>query len=70
MLEALSIDNLILRVKGEYREMPGLSLTFSQAQRFWNMEPSRCKTVLDALVHLQFLHKTPLGCYARRETFA
>ena len=70
MLEALSIDNLILRVKGEYREMPGLSLTFSQAQRLWNMEPSRCATVLDALVRLQFLHKTALGYYARREALA
>ena len=30
----------LIRVLGEYREMPGLALTFSQAQRLWGCDGS------------------------------
>ena len=38
------------RVRAEYQEMPGLSLTLSQAARLFNLEPARCARVLDTLV--------------------
>ena len=43
-------DTLHARVRGEYREMPGLRLTLPQAARLFNLEPARCEQVLDALV--------------------
>lgn len=43
-------DILHERVRGEYREMPGLRLTIAQAARLFNLEPNQCEQVLDALV--------------------
>ncbi len=44
-------DNLIhARVRAEYLEMPGLSLTLPQAARLFNLEPARCARVLHTLV--------------------
>jgi hypothetical protein len=52
-------------VRGEYLEMPGLSLTEPQAQRLWSMEPAVCRAVLDALVETGFLRRTLSGGYVR-----
>jgi len=43
-------DTLHARVRGEYREMPGLRLTLPQAARLFNLDPAQCEQVLDALV--------------------
>ena len=47
-----AIGELLLRVEGEYREMPGLSLTVPQAERLWGLDASTCASVLTA-------HRTP-----------
>ena len=41
---------LIARILGEYREMPGLALTLSQAQRMWGCDAATCHAVVDLLV--------------------
>ena len=43
-------DALRARVRGEFREMPGLRLTLPQAARLFSLEPSRCERILRALV--------------------
>jgi len=43
-------DTLHVRVRGEYREMPGLRLTVPQAARLFNLAPAECERLLDALV--------------------
>jgi hypothetical protein len=43
-------DTLHVRVRGEYREMPGLRLTVPQAARLFNLEPAQCERLLEALV--------------------
>jgi hypothetical protein len=43
-------SDLCERVRGEYREMPGLRLTLAQASRLFNLEASQCARVLQALV--------------------
>ncbi len=42
--------NLITRVIGEYREMPGLALTLDQAQRLWGCDAATCRALVDRLV--------------------
>ena len=44
-------DTLHARVRGEYREMPGLRLTVPQASRLFNIEPMRCAQLLNILVN-------------------
>ena len=58
-------DELILRVRGEYREMPGLSLTVPQAQRLWGLEHSTCQTLFEHLVEARFLRSTRHGRFVR-----
>jgi hypothetical protein len=48
-------QDLCTRVHAEYREMPGLRLTLSQASRLFSIEPTRCERVLGALVHAGLL---------------
>ena len=59
------VAELIVRIQGEYREMPGLKLTEFQAQRLWGLDEGTCALVLTALVKQQFLRRTPAGTYLR-----
>jgi DNA-binding IclR family transcriptional regulator len=40
----------VARVLGEFREMPGLTLTLAQAARLFDLGPARCERVLGRLV--------------------
>jgi hypothetical protein len=42
--------DLLRRIEGEFREMPGLRLTLSQAARLFSLDPLECERVLQALV--------------------
>jgi hypothetical protein len=59
------IGHWLERVRGEYRDMPGLSLTERQAQRLWGLEPADCRAVLDVLIATGFLRRTNEGGYVR-----
>ncbi len=54
------------RVRGEYREMPGLLLTEAQAARLFGLESDVCRHVLATLVAEGFLVRTRDGRYARQ----
>ena len=56
-------ETLAARVRGEYREMPGLQLTLPQACRLWQLNPSTCEPLLQSLVIEGFLLKTARGLY-------
>lgn len=64
-MKSKSVDAIVQRVRGEYLEMPGLSLTERQAQRLWHLEPEACHSLLRALVESGFLRQTPRGGYVR-----
>jgi hypothetical protein len=49
---------LLDRIRGEFREMPGLRVTLPQAQRLWQLEAADCEAALHALVHEGFLGVT------------
>jgi hypothetical protein len=60
-----SIGEWIDRVRAEYREMPGLSLTIQQAARLLGLEPSACRALFDVLHTSGFLRRTASGEYVR-----
>ena len=41
---------LIERILGEYREMPGLTLTADQARRLWGCDSETCRRAIQTLV--------------------
>ena len=53
------------RVRGEFREMPGLTLTLAQAGRLWSLDAGTCADVLSHLVSTGFLCQRPDGAYCR-----
>ena len=57
----------ILRVEGEYREMPGLCLTLPQAARLWGWDQSTCERVMATLIERRVLKRTLNGTYIRRD---
>ena len=56
-------DPLVSRVRAEYREMPGLKLTLSQACRLWQLDQQTCEALLKGLVDERFLLCTAEGAY-------
>lgn len=58
-----AFELLASRIKGEYREMPGLRLTLPQACRLWHIDPAVCEQVLDSLMREGVLHRTHEGAY-------
>ena len=56
-------DVLLSRIKGEYREMPGLGLTLAQAARLFQLDPPTCEAVLHRLVMEQTLYRMRDGRY-------
>jgi hypothetical protein len=59
------VDDAVQLVQMEYAEMPGLTLTFWQAQRLWNLPVELCEQTLTALTTSGFLTQTPKGAYVR-----
>lgn len=60
-----SLRELLLRIEGEYREMPGLNLTVFQAGRLWGLNSTTCAFALTALVERRVLRQTASGTYLR-----
>ena len=63
-----AVQQIIQRVRGEYLEMPGLSLTEQQAQRLWQIDADACRTLFASLVESGFLRQTPRGGYVRSDS--
>jgi hypothetical protein len=61
------LERTIDRIKSEYREMPGLQLTFEQMVRLWTLDRPTCRTLLQKLLDAQFLKTTRDGRYVRCE---
>jgi hypothetical protein len=59
-------DALVQRLRGEFREIPGLCLTPVEASRLFGMAPDACKRALIALVEDGLLDLRTDGRYAHR----
>lgn len=53
------------RVRGEFREMPGLTLTVAQARKLWSLDAAMCTDVLTYLVSAGFLCQRADGAFSR-----
>ena len=62
---AAALHELLQRIEGEYREMPGLNVTAPQAQRLWGLDSTTCSFVLTTLIDRGVLRRTTRGTYIR-----
>jgi hypothetical protein len=56
-------EQVLSRIRGEFREMPGLSLTLRQATRLWNLDAVTCDIALRILVEERYLDHTRRGAF-------
>ena len=56
---------LLRRLRAEYAEMPGLSLTPAQAQRLFGAARDDCDWALNELTERGVLRRTHAGAYVR-----
>lgn len=57
--------HLLARLESEFREMPGLQLTATQAARLFSLDTPDCERMLRALVSVGVLVRRPDGRYTR-----
>ena len=60
-------NSTLVRIRGEFGEMPGLRLTQQQACALFGLPGSTSGWVLERLANDGFLVRTPHGVYMRRE---
>ena len=65
MAVMMASEDMLVRLRAEFLEMPGMRLTSEQVQRFCGIEPRLCQLLLDQLVKTQFLCLKSRGQYAR-----
>ena len=58
-----SRPELLRRMEVEYYEMPGLSLTLTQAKRLFGLRDDICARVLTTLIDRAVLRRDPNGAY-------
>jgi hypothetical protein len=51
------VEQIAARVSAEIREMPGLRLTISQAQRLWGLDQDTCAEVVALLIARSILQR-------------
>jgi hypothetical protein len=67
------LNEQIDRIRSEFREMPGLRLTFEQMLRLWMLDRRTGRVLLKRLLDARFLEATPDGQFVRcdfRESIA
>jgi hypothetical protein len=65
IVRAGALEDCVQRIRAEYLDLPGLSLTARQAQRLWNLDSETCQRVLDLMIRDNFLRRTPQAQYVR-----
>jgi DNA-binding IclR family transcriptional regulator len=59
-----------LRVRNEFLDMPGLTLSAPQVARMLGLRSEHAVAILETLVSEQFLRQTPTGSYDRAPAIA
>jgi DNA-binding IclR family transcriptional regulator len=59
----LPADAGLARIRGEYRDMPGLQLTPHEAARLLGLDAGDCDRLLEELTHAGFLRRRERGRY-------
>ena len=62
---ARQVEDIVQLIRMEYAEMPGLCLTFWQAQRLWDLSDELCEQALRFVTNSGFLIRNADGAYVR-----
>ena len=62
-MSTCSPEQILDRLRAEFREMPDMRLTLEQVQRLCGIEPPLCERALQTLVEAKFLRLGSDGAY-------
>ena len=60
-----ALHALLVRIEGEFHEMPGMCVTPLQARRLWGLDAATCEFVLATLLDRGIVRKTRRGTYVK-----
>jgi hypothetical protein len=61
----MNVETLTRRVRAEFEEMPGMTLTVPQASRLFGLDHESCREVVDRLVGSAYLRWARAGVITR-----
>ncbi len=61
----MNVEVAVERVRAEFAEMPGMTLTVPQASRLFGLDPTECRRIVDRLVSTSYLRWTQSGAFTR-----
>ena len=61
----MNVTRVIDRVRAEFNEMPGMTLTVPQASKLFGLDEELCRSVVEQLVSAEYLRKTESGAVTR-----
>ena len=61
----MDVNRVVERVRAEFEEMPGMTLTMQQASRLFGLEHEVCRTIVERLVTTAYLRWTHAGAVTR-----
>ena len=62
----MTLEMAAARVRAEFDEMPGMTLTLPQAARLFGLDHHLCQAIVDRLVVSDYLRRTDAGAFTRR----
>ncbi len=63
----MNVDLVAARVRAEFEEMPGLTLTVPEASRLFGLDEDICRTIVERLVRSAYLRRMNNGSVTRAE---
>lgn len=63
----MNVDTVTARVRAEFDEMPGMTLTVPQASRLFGLEEDICRTIVERLIRAAYLRRMENGAVTRAE---
>lgn len=61
----MDVEVVAERVRAEFEEMPGMTLTMPQASRLFGIEHDVCRTIVERLITASYLRWTTAGTVTR-----
>lgn len=64
----MNVEHAAARVRAEFEEMPGMTLTLPQAERLFGLDQDLLRAIVEGLVGASYLRRTRNGAFTRYKT--
>lgn len=61
----MNVEHAAARIRAEFEEMPGMTLTLPQAERLFGLDQDLLRAIVERLVRASYLRRTDNGAFTR-----